>query len=146
MQLSADTLLSRYCGQSWSSNSVSALIPYAFSVKACAQKLTYILFDNINHRVLWFAKDHNGCFYLHILDRQEVEDGLYDSFENTVDEGLDPVLEHNNATSASAQCHDDAHPEEVVHQAGEGVEDPAQAAQPAHPHVYPAQAADLQTW
>ena len=90
--------------------------------------------------------NHNGCFYLHILDRQEVEDGLYDSFQNTVDEGLDPVLEHNNVTAASAQCHDDADPEEVVHQAGEGVEDPAQAAQPAHPHVYPAQAADLQTW
>ena len=68
---------------------------------------------------------------------------MYDSFENTVDEGLDPVLEHNNVTAASAQCHDDADPEEVVHQAGEGVEDPAQAAQPAHPHVYPAQAADL---
>ena len=129
MQLSADTLLSRYCGQSWSSNSVSALCLYAFSV---------------NHRVLWFEKDHNGCFYLHILDRQEVEDGLNDSFENTVDEGLDPVLEHNNVTAASAQCHD-AHPEESVHQAGEGVEDPAQAAQPAHPHLYPAQAADLQT-
>ena len=65
LQLSADTLLSRYCGQSWSSNSVSALCLYAFSVKACAQKLTYILVDNINHRVLWFEKDHNGCFYLH---------------------------------------------------------------------------------
>ena len=107
----------------------------------------YILLDIINHRrALWFAKNHNGCFYLHILDRKEVEDGLHDSFENTVDEGLDPVLEHNNVTAD--QCvpmlHA-AHPEEGVHQAGEGVEDPAQGAQPAHPHVYLAQAADLQT-
>ena len=47
---------------------------------------------------MWFAKNHNGFFYLHILDRKEVEDGLYDSFQNTVDEGLDPVLEHNNVT------------------------------------------------